>query len=66
MATHSSTTGMFTSALPVPGLGSRAPDVPTYEASYQAIISSGINEKQNRQLVAFSFSVEALELNFPV
>ena len=63
-----STIEMSTSTLPMPGLGSRDPCIPTCEWSYQAIKLSGVNKQtnQNRQLVAFSWSLKLLELNFPV
>ena len=60
------TIGMFTSTLPMPGLGSRAPGIPTYDWSHQGIKLSTTEKNLKRQLVAFSFSLELGELNFPV
>ena len=60
------TIGMFPSTLPMPGLGSRAPGIPTYDWSHQGIKLSTTEKNLKRQLVAFSFSLELGELNFPV
>ena len=57
---------MSTNTLLMLGLSPRAWDILANKWSYQAIKPSAIKNNQNRQFIAFSLSLDFLELNFPM